>query len=91
MKKLVLTKKEKIVVVVLLLWTFINLSNYVTRCGENDSHQLFLSPRQSILFFFRFYTSGTPPYYYDSGELMIYAVMPWLVLFIYFFLRKRDK
>ncbi len=91
MKKLVLTKNEKIVAVIMLFWTFISISNYLTEAWwHRDPGFHFINPISNFLDFFEYYFAGRTPSGYDNSELMVYAVLPWLVFFAYLFLKKRD-
>jgi hypothetical protein len=96
MKKLVLTKKEKIVAIVILFWTFITLSNYLTGNGvytERDNRQYFMTPWSNIQQFFEYYIgpSSGGTHGFDNSELMVYGVLPWLVFFTYLFLKKKNN
>ncbi len=93
MKKLVLTKKEKIVAIVILFWSFVTLSNYLTNFDMRGDAMLFESPWSNIMQFFEFYMgkSGDGTDNFDVSELMVYGVLPWLVFFTYLFLKKKEQ
>ena len=100
MRKLVLTKNEKIVAIVILFWTFITASNYLTGNGiftNSDNRQYFQTPWSNIKQFFEYYffdsssgiTRGTIGF--DNSELMVYGALPWLIFISYLFLKNREK
>ncbi len=91
MKNLVLSKKEKIVAIVILFWSFVTLSNYLTNMPWNGDATEFVTPWSNITQFFEFYMgkSGSGTDYFDISELMIYGVLPWLIFFSYLFLKKK--
>jgi len=93
MSKLVLIKIEKIVAIVILFWTFITLSNYLTNNDYYDDDEFFQTPWSNIKQFFQFYlgNSGSGTDGFDNSELMVYGVLPWLIFISYLFLRNREK
>ncbi|MEY3501256.1 MAG: hypothetical protein RL308_2929 [Bacteroidota bacterium] len=96
MKNLVLSKKEKIVAIVILFWSFITLSNYLTVNGfytSRDNKECFLTPWSNIKQFFEYYlgSSSGGTVFFDNSELMVYGVLPWLVFFTYLFLKKKEQ
>jgi hypothetical protein len=87
-----LTKKEKISVVAITIWTFISLTNYLSKDGWcRDGEYYFVTPVGNILDFFSNLFSHQSNCGYDNKELMIYVILPWLIFFIYFFLLRKDK
>lgn len=81
-----LSINERITFISMLLWTLITFTNYFNdekwRGWNSDPH--FHSPYSVFKDFFNILFSGqTTTYGYDGTELMIYAVLPWLVFLTY--------
>jgi hypothetical protein len=84
--------REKIVIIVLVSWSFISIYNYVVGAGWDRGEEWnFVSPLKNLDYFFSNVFLG-----YSTGisnkELMIYVVLPWLTFSIYqYFLRKEKE
>jgi hypothetical protein len=94
MRKLVLTKNEKIVAIVILFWTFITISNYLTSNGVYYGVHL-MTPWSNVKQFFEFYlgtsSDGRGTQGFDNSELMVYGVLPWLIFITYLFFTRSEK
>jgi hypothetical protein len=92
MKKIILSKKEKIAAVVILIWDFISFSNYFLSNNSYNNYQFFQGPWENVEDFLNFYfTKHKWIDGYDKSEIMVYVVLPWLIFFIYLFLLRKDN
>jgi hypothetical protein len=88
-----LTKKEKISVVGITIWTFITTTNYLMDESWRgwSSTATFKSPIRILIDFFEIlFLDRTNTWGYDNSILMIYVVLPWLVFFLYLFMKQKS-
>ncbi len=88
-----LTKKEKISIVAITTWTFITTTNYLMDGSWRgwSSTEAFKSPIRILIDFFEIlFLDSTNTWGYDNSILMIYVVLPWLVFFLYLFMKQKS-